>query len=65
MEPSELSELKPCPFCGGTEVKMANAGFNHTAIRCQNDKCNAQGLRDYDPIKAIEAWNRRPNEIQS
>lgn len=50
-------ELLPCPFCGGLDVRMEDAGFNHFAVRCKD--CLAQGKRDYDESAATAEWNRR------
>jgi len=54
--------LKPCPFCGGTNVYVADAGFNHFAVRCKTIGCGGQGRRNYDKENAIQGWNRRANE---
>lgn len=51
-------ELKPCPFCGCADLKVAHAGFQAVAmVEC--NVCGAEGpcfVRDKD---AITAWNRR------
>lgn len=52
-------ELKPCPFCGGRDVYVSDAGFNHFAVRCRNKGCEGQGKRDYEKTSAILAWNTR------
>jgi len=51
----------PCPFCGG-DAAIADAGYNHWAVRCKDSKnCSGQGLRSYDRRAAFDAWNRRQN----
>lgn len=57
--PVEHGVIKPCPFCGGDNSHVEDAGFNHFAVRCRNGECKGQGLRDYDKQKAIDAWNKR------
>ena len=68
-----MSKLKPCPFCGSTDIK-----FDPDEICCpiqysvqgQCNDCGAQepsGSGVYDSKKdaindAIEAWNTRANE---
>ena len=61
-----MSELKPCPFCGG-EAKVSTlkwgGGYTATAL-CKNEP-NAHYLNtwDEDEVKAVEritaAWNTR------
>ena len=56
-----MSDLKPCPFCGG-EAKMYRyyppfGRRSRVTVRCTICRCNSGewGRKD----KAIEAWNRR------
>ena len=55
-----MSELKPCPFCGGNNVHNAEARcFGHSsrwAIVCCD--CSARVERSTKQ-KALNAWNRR------
>lgn len=46
-----MSELKPCPFCGGKPVIMANS-----VVECRN--CPTGKYCGY-PSADIAAWNRR------
>ena len=51
-----MEELKPCPFCGSSNVTMHELNPNSYA-RCRG--CGAEGgLRDSHD-KAADAWNRR------
>ena len=56
-----MSELKPCPFCGGEAeayVSPAKDGWNY--VFCK--KCQTS-VDNYDTAaEAIEAWNRRAND---
>ena len=59
-----MSELKPCPFCGG-EAKLRDAicGVNITAyvVHCGNWDCKVRPTTGYRRVKkeAIEAWEGR------
>lgn len=56
-----MTELKPCPFCGGKEVGLVDhispqGNKNYTVI-CVS--CGAS-VNTYDkPQQAIRKWNRR------
>lgn len=62
-ELKDMTELKPCPFCGGAAIQVGGG-----MVECS--QCYANGgtfvhvLGEHnDPDKeAIEAWNRRVNE---
>lgn len=51
-------ELKPCPFCGCNEVKIAEAftGSGH-CVHCK--RCDAKSGTYYVAENAVNAWNRR------
>lgn len=63
-----MSELKPCPFCGG-EARYTPACAQANEVKC--NKCHAKSMRVFMPdlyypnwkdankAKAIEAWNTR------
>lgn len=65
-------ELKPCPFCGCSNIRIAG-GVSIAFLHCRN--CKAEMCRmineDFEfgdePLKtaedyAIEAWNRRAED---
>lgn len=50
-----MTELKPCPFCGGEAVVRGSiVTYNHVACR----KCNSAMIGDTKE-EAIEKWNNR------
>lgn len=56
-----MSELKPCPFCGGEAHLSDMNEYGEYLVECVNDFCNVMPstfpFRTEDA--AIEAWNRR------
>lgn len=53
--------LAPCPFCGGDVELYISPNFYYTMFNC--DTCGADVVftgAEYG-MKAIEAWNRRPD----
>ena len=57
----EQQELKPCPFCGG-EAETYPYYFNEWYIGCSECSCDL-GVFDTKE-EAIEAWNKRVNEVK-
>ena len=56
-----MTELKPCPFCGGeAEFRKENGRF---FVSCENGRCNVivetMTSASWCEHDAIEAWNRR------
>lgn len=61
-EEHPMSELKPCPFCGGTRLieRSENAGHGMSVTRIACLDCEASGGSDYNGRKVmLAAWNRR------
>lgn len=58
---SENVELKPCPFCGSKNVRVAENRMDYLfigySVHC--DGCGVETSYTKDKDKAIEAWNRR------
>lgn len=61
-----MTELKPCPFCGG-RVKMTKGVLQGTnVIICM--KCGADVMfygADHDRTKFIKKWNSRKGGLMS
>ena len=67
-----MTELKPCPFCGGIPKKIdtfnvaAGHKLNFAYVECSH--CGASARPYHESItknfeeRAIEAWNRRADE---
>ena len=51
-----MIELKPCPFCGETEITVKHGKYMWW---CVCEKCNATGGAQSRKLAAIEVWNRR------
>ena len=61
-----MSELKPCPFCGG-EADISDEGTGTEPFRywvyCPNNACFVEGTAAYaTEAEAIEAWNTRADD---
>jgi Lar family restriction alleviation protein len=59
-----LTEIKPCPFCGGTGVLRTLAipspgGCTHIQAEVECRNCDACGPIRHGDFEAILAWNRR------
>ena len=61
----EMTKLKPCPFCGGTNVKMYSEndpslhGFIHICEVDGDGMVKIESRLFQTEEQAIEAWNRR------
>ena len=63
-----MEELKPCPFCGGTRIevyhnpnnKLRYFGIEQYNVSCV---CCAAQLCRQKKDEAIEAWNRRADNV--
>lgn len=55
-----MSELKPCPFCGGDQLDIGITGGATFWVECSScGSCSASHDDEYD---ATTAWNNRPGE---
>ena len=69
----EEIELKPCPFCGSTNLRLSQeqawiaVGLHAQecfAHRVQCDGCRSRGSIDWYKDKAIAAWNTRAAQAE-
>lgn len=54
-----MTDLKPCPFCGGVHVEIVNQGSmpdDPHVVQCDDCDASASGM---SADEAIAAWNRR------
>jgi len=60
-----MTELKPCPFCGGEaeayKKYFANNKPSYVYVRCKN--CKASTTNFFYEKNAFMAWNKRPEEF--
>jgi len=57
-----MTELKPCPFCGGEAVYIGtgnNYPKEYWRVMCK--KCFASGIYNETKGRARQRWNRRVN----
>ena len=52
------AELKPCPFCGSTDIRTDSYLDYHAIVQCPY--CCGE-MTDNDISDAINAWNNRAN----
>jgi len=57
---TDNNELKPCPFCGFSEIKIYNLFYEKYA-RCA--RCGAEGPHVNTNEGVIITWNNRANTI--
>lgn len=58
-----MTELLPCPFCGG-EARLSKDAFGNTILEwvyCMS--CGAQCGNGYTEAEAIAAWNTRAERV--
>ena len=62
-----MSELKPCPFCGGKAfIEHDHEGIGASYVRCK--KCGLESIRFIKSFeiasddRAVEFWNRRADD---
>lgn len=57
-----MSELKPCPFCGGrAKIEKIQVTGNYR-VSCEKCPVTVGRYWYFEESKAIEAWNRRVRE---
>lgn len=60
-------KLKPCPFCGGTDLDYYVDNFVSTYVECNSCGVKVQGAYNSErgEKEADELWNRRANTNES
>ena len=67
-----MEQLKPCPFCGSTNVKIFAWSDGGICVKCldcycqtqaSNDMCISDAKRQSAFEKIVEAWNRRVTDV--
>lgn len=56
-----VSDLKPCPFCGGTTIEICERSWVREAY-ASCAKCNTDGPLRETLEEAIKAWNTRHSD---
>ena len=61
-----MTDLKPCPFCGGDNLMLTQDGYGYWGVECLGRYChayvsNAKWACEHKE-DAIELWNRRPED---
>lgn len=58
-----MSDLKPCPFCGGeARLTYSMDNHHHPYVTCDTPRCpgrNTYQWHYHTEAEAIEAWNKR------
>lgn len=57
-------KLKPCPFCGGTNIHIMDMGYPHW-VYCGDCGARVHGGvvgETLGKIASVEAWNRRARD---
>ena len=58
-----MTELKPCPFCGGKpEFQEVGAAKDHFCIKCSKCWSKSVYVAWHEKQKAVDSWNRRCND---
>ena len=62
-----MAELKPCPFCGGNAIVVANLHRHDETsyfVKCNNKDCHIipETYWCAEMNDAIEIWNRRAED---
>ncbi|WP_281647467.1 Lar family restriction alleviation protein [Parendozoicomonas sp. Alg238-R29] len=61
MSTTTVTQLEPCPFCGGTQGSVHHQVFSHRVI-CKT--CNACGPRCRTQEQALLQWEHQSRELR-
>ena len=61
-----MSELKPCPFCGGEAMVHSDFRERLWTVSCKS-RLECYAIEDYYPSQeeAISAWNKRVSNLEA
>lgn len=59
-EGRRMTELKPCPFCGGTSATIKPVWKTYYFVACH--RCKAGGPVMKTEAEAADEWNRRAED---
>lgn len=61
-----MDDLKPCPFCGGKAILVESIHAQVFKVECMNTSCYCFNTSTIfsNKTNAIEAWNRRTNDVE-
>lgn len=54
-----MYELRQCPFCGKTNLKIYEARKDYFYVECETAHCNTLGPGRSTKRRAVAAWNKR------
>ena len=57
-----MNELKPCPFCGKSDIRIWKSPDEYWQIQCNNDECCAQIYDNLTEEQAVLSWNTRASD---
>ena len=60
---SEMTDLKPCPFCGGDAIAVGDTISDSPYIMCEY--CGTQTVEYPSRDEAVELWNTRAHDPAS
>lgn len=64
MDKKREIELKPCPYCGGSDLIIYwNGVYEKHYARCHS--CHMQGPEVYGREAAAELWNNLPRKVEA
>ncbi len=55
-----MSDYKPCPFCGSSDMKLYGHGQDWKFVTCSD--CGADGPEELSADDAKAGWNRRADD---
>ncbi len=58
-----MTELKPCPFCGSSELDTNCDKYYNNVVFVECNICSSRGSARYSEKDAIAAWNCRDEPL--